>query len=303
MQRNQTPDAVRTGLFMVMLAAILWGTGNAVARTIYDIADTNAFSVAFLRMALSVPALILICARTLGRRMWLLQRTDLPYMLGAGALVALYQVSFYAALPRVGVAIATVVALCSAPVIVAILSAILLREYPSGRTLIALGTAIIGTGLLINVQSSAQRPDVLGGVLLALLAGSLYATNTLVGRKLGGNNRVHPLQTTTLGFLFGAIILFLIALPMGLVLSYPATGWLRLAYLGIVPTAAGYTLFFTGMRTTTATVASITTLMEPLTSTLIAVIILHEPMSPQALAGSVLLVLAMLLLLVKQSKP
>ncbi|MEZ4621958.1 MAG: EamA family transporter [Caldilineaceae bacterium] len=300
MQPNTTPDAARTGLLMVMLAAVLWGTGNAVARTIYDLADTNAFSVAFLRMALSVPALLLVCGITLGRRMWSLQRLDLPYMLAAGALVALYQVSFYAALPKVGVAIATVVALCSAPVIVAALSALLLRELPSGTTFIALTAAVIGTALLINVQTSTQRPDVLGGVLLALLAGTLYAINTLVGRKLGSGNRVHPLQTTTIGFLFGALILFGIALPMGLVLAYPATGWLRLAYLGVIPTAVGYTLFFTGMRTTTATVASIATLMEPLTSTLIAVLVLHESMSPQAIVGSGLLILAMLLLLVRR---
>ncbi|HRW04675.1 MAG TPA: EamA family transporter [Caldilineaceae bacterium] len=299
MQQNPLSDTTRAGLFMVMLAAVLWGTGNAVARTIYDIVDTNAFSVAFLRMALAVPALLIVCAMTLGRRMWFLTPLDLPYMLGAGALVALYQVSFYAALPRVGVAIATVVALCSAPVIVAAHSAILLRERPSGKTLVALIAAVIGTGLLINVQSSAQQPDVLGGVLLALLAGTLYAINTLVGRKLGSGNRVHPLQTATIGFLFGALILLMIALPMGLVLIYPTTGWLRLAYLGVIPTAAGYTLFFSGMRTTTATAASIATLMEPLTSTLIAVIVLHEPMSPQALVGSGLLVLAMLQLLVR----
>ncbi len=300
MQPNQSIRAARAGLFMVMFASILWGTGNAVARTIYDLTATNAFSVAFLRMALSVPALLTVCYFTLGRRMWAVQRHDLPYMLGAGALVALYQVSFYASLPRIGVAIATVIALCSAPVIVALLSAIVMRERPSRKTLLALTAALLGTALLVNVRTSAQRPDVLGGALLALLAGTLYAINTLVGRKLGSVGRVHPLQTATMGFLFGALILFAIALPMGLVLTYPATGWLRLAYLGLIPTAVGYTLFFTGMRTTTATAASIATLLEPLTSTIIAVIVLHEPMSRQALIGSGLLVLAMLLLLVKR---
>lgn len=300
MQHNFTSDAPRTGLFLVMLAAVLWGTGNVVARTIYDIADTNAFSVAFLRMALSVPALLLICTITLGRRMWSLPWLDLPYLFGAGALVALYQVSFYAALPKAGVAISSVVALCSAPIIVALLSALVLRERPTGRTLFALTTALLGTGLLINVHSSAERPDVLGGVFLALLAGTLYAINTLVGRKLGTGNRVHPLQTVTVGFCFGALILFAIALPMGLILTYPPTGWLRLAYLGVIPTATGYTLFFTGMRTTKATMASIATLMEPLTSTAIAILVLYEPMSPQALIGSGLLMLAMLILLLQR---
>lgn len=301
MQQNTTPDAARTGLFLVMLAAVLWGTGNAVARTIYDLTATNAFSVAFLRMALSVPALLLICYLTLGRRMWAIHRSDLPYMLGAGALVALYQVSFYASLPKVGVAIATVIALCSAPVIVAVLSALVMRERPTRRTMLALATALVGTALLVNVRTSTERPDVSGGVLLALLAGALYAINTLVGRKLGSGNRVHPLQTATLGFCFGALILLAIALPMGLVLAYPATGWLRLAYLGLIPTATGYTLFFTGMRTTTATAASIATLLEPLTSTVIAVAILHESLSPQAFVGGGLLIGAMLILSIERS--
>jgi DME family drug/metabolite transporter len=300
MQPQQQTMTARAGLLMVMTAAFFWGTGNVVARTIYDVAATNAISVATWRMALAVPALLLIGTLTLGRRLWSIHRQDLPFMLSAGALVALYQVSFYAALPRAGVAIATVVALCSAPVVVAVLSAIVLRERPTSKTISALMAAVIGTGLLINVENSAQRPDILGGVLLALLAGTLYAINTLVGRKLGSGHRVHPLQTVTIGFGFGALILVLIALPMGLTWSYPATGWLRLAYLGVIPTAVGYGLFFAGMRTVTATAASVATLLEPLTSTVIAVVLLHEPLSPQALVGSVLLILAMVILLVRR---
>jgi len=233
--------------------------------------------------------------------MWFVRWQDLPFMLSAGALVALYQLTFYASLPRTGVAIATVLALCSAPVMVAMLSAVIMRERLTGRTMVALTISLIGTVLLVNVRTSTARPDVVGGVLLALLAGMLYAINTLVGRKLGSGNRVHPLQTVTFGFGFGALILLAIALPMGLVLTYPTVGWVRLTYLGLIPTAAGYTLFFTGMRTTTATTASIATLLEPLTATLIAVLFLQESLSPQASVGGGLLMAAMLLLVTARS--
>lgn len=80
-------------------------------------------------------------------------------------------------------------------------------------------------------------------------------------------------------------------------LNYPAQGWLRLGYLGLLPTAVGYGLFYMGMRTTSAAAASIATLLEPLTSTIIAVTMLHEPLSPQALLGGGLLMLAMSVLL------
>ena len=288
----------RAGLFMVMLAAVLWGTGNAIAKSIYDISNTNPVSVAFFRMLLSVPALLILCRITLGRNMFAVHKGDLPFMLVAGTLVALYQVSFYASIPRVGVAIATVIALASAPVIVAVLSAVITRERPSVIVIIALACAIVGTFLLTNVPADPKQTDVFGGVAFALLAGFLYAINTLVGRRLGNSGRAHPLQTTTFGFAFGAVVLLVIALASGLVIQYPVEGWLRLGYLGLVSTAIGYALFYTGMRTTSAASASIATLMEPLTATIIAVLMLSEPLSPQALIGAVLMVAAMAVLVV-----
>lgn len=297
MQENLNQPSARAGLFLVMLASVLWGTGNPVARSIYDLATTNAISVAFWRMALSVPALWLICYLALGAKLWSLSHRELPLMLTAGALVALYQVTFYASLPKVGVAIATVVALCSAPVVVAVLSALLTRERPTTATLLALTCALIGTWFLVSGPSTTAQTDLLGGVLLAFLSGSLYAINTLVGRRLGQGGQANPLQTITVGFTFGALVLLMIALPSGLVLTYPAQGWLRLAYLGLVPTAVGYGIFFTGMRTTTATAASIAALLEPLVSTVIAVTLLHETLSGAALLGGGLLLVAMGVLL------
>lgn len=302
MQLNLNSRSARTGLFMVMLASVLWGTGNAVAKSIYDIAPTNPTSIAFFRMALSVPALLVVCGFTLGRRTFDIHKSDLPFMLSAGTLVALYQAAFYASLPRIGVAIATVIALASAPVIVAVLSAVMTRERPSMVVIIALACAIAGTVLLTNGPANPQQTDVLGGVAFALLAGLLYAINTLVGRRLGSTARAHPLQTTTVGFAFGALVLLVIALASGLVINYPIEGWVRLGYLGLLPTAIGYALFYTGMRTTSAASASIATLMEPLTATIIAVAVFREPLSPQALIGGLLLLTAMVVLMLDRRK-
>lgn len=292
--------SARAGLFMVMIAAVLWGTGNAVAKTIYDLSNTNPVSVAFFRMLLSVPALFALGSIMLGRRMFNVNRRELPFMFIAGALVAFYQASFYASIPRVGVAIATVVALSSAPVIVAVFTSIIMRERPSRVVVIALVCAVAGTVLLTNVQPSATQNDMLGGIGFALLAGLLYATNTMVGSRLGKSSHAHPLQTTAFGFTFGAAMLLVIALASGLVIQYPFEAWLRLGYLGVITTAIGYGLFYAGMRTTSASSASIATLVEPLTSTIIAVLVFHEPLSPQAFLGAVLMVVAMVVLVVSK---
>ena len=301
MQLNmRLASSARLGLLTVMLAAVFWGTGGAIAKSLYETTNTNPTSVAFFRMALSVPVLAVISSLTLGKHAFAVHRHDLPFMLMAGTLVGLYQVAYFAAIPRIGIAIATVIAISSAPILVAVLNAVFTRQWPPGIVLIALVCAIVGTVLLVNVEPNVQQTDVLGGVLLALLSGSLYAINILVGSKLGSGGRAHPLQITTVGFAFGALVLLVVALASGFVIQYPLDGWLRLGYLGAFPTAIAYALFYSGMRSTGATAASIATLTEPLTATIIAVVVFHEPLSPQAFLGAVLMIAAMVLLMLRR---
>ena len=296
--QNKKSNSTQAGLLMVIVASMLWGTGNITAKFIYQVSNTTAISIAFFRMALSVPALLVLCWLMLRGRMFKLSRRDVLPMLVAGSFVALYQAAFYAALPRIGVAIATLIALCSAPVIVAVLSAIITRQRPRTLVLIALACAIAGTLFLVQKEPSAQQTqsNLISGALLALLSGLLYALNVLIGSRLGANPNVHPLQTVTVGFTFGAVVLGVIGAQSGLVISYPAQGWAGLLYLGVIGTAVAYALFYTGMRSTSSTAASIATLMEPLTATILAWLVFNEPLSPRVLLGGGLLISAMLLL-------
>jgi drug/metabolite transporter, DME family len=293
---NLLKSGPRAGLLMVLTASMLWGTGNVVAKSVYAVAQTNPYSLAFFRMALSVPALIVICLFVLGRRAFAVQTRDLPAPLVAGLLVALYQVSFYASLTLINVGIATVLALASAPVLVALLSTVFLRERLSRIEVLALVCSIAGIVLITDVNNGSGASNTVAGVGLALLAGLLYAITVMIGRRMGGNTGIHPLQTTTISFSFGALFLFVIALLNGLVVTYPLEGWLRLAYLGVLPTAVGYALFFAGMRSTRASTASIATLAEPLTSALLATLLFAEPLGLRAIAGCVLMIAAMVIL-------
>jgi DME family drug/metabolite transporter len=80
------------------------------------------------------------------------------------------------------------------------------------------------------------------------------------------------------------------------VLSYPTEGWLLLIYLGAVPSALGYVLFFRGMQVTSATVATLITLVEPLTATLLAWWLFKEQLGPFGFVGAGLLIGSLLLL-------
>jgi DME family drug/metabolite transporter len=279
----------RHGLLLIVLAAVLWGTVGTAVKIIYDLAETNPLSIGFFRLAFSAPVLLAACWHTLGRRMFRITPRDLGLMLLMGALMALYQVCYFAAIARVGVAIAVLVTLCTAPVMVALLSALLLRERLTGAIVLALACALAGTAMLIWVgpETGGARRDTLAGVLLALGSAFGYTMLTLCSRTLAG--RYHPLQPITIGFAAGALLLLPFALATGFVISYPAGGWALLLYLGLAPTALAYVLFLTGIRSITATVASIATLIEPLTSTVLAWLLFGEQLGPLGVFGAALL--------------
>ena len=64
-------------------------------------------------------------------------------------MLGLYQACYFAAIARTGVAVATLVILCTSPVLVAVLSGVLSREWPTKATLLALACALAGTALLV----------------------------------------------------------------------------------------------------------------------------------------------------------
>jgi DME family drug/metabolite transporter len=278
---------------LIALAAMLWGTVGVTTKILYQTTPTTPLSVGFFRLAFATPILLAACWSRLGRRAFVVDRRGLRTMLLVGAMLAFYQVCFFAAVADAGVTIATLITLCTAPVLVALFSVALLRQRLAVATLLALACAVAGTVLLVATPDNASHASG-RGVLLALMSASGYAVIALTARGLA--RRYHPLQVTAIGFAAGAALLLPVALAAGLVVAYPAAGWLLLVYLGAVPSALGYGLYLTGMRVTLAPVASIVTLLEPLTATILAWTLLGERLGPWGLPGAVLLLGALAVL-------
>ena len=117
----------RWGLLMVMFAAILWGTVGVVVQTIYAESATNPLSIGFFRLAISAPLLFLACVRTLGWQMFQITKRDLALMVLTGVMTAFSQVCYFASINYIGVAAATLITLCTAPIWVALLASLLLQ--------------------------------------------------------------------------------------------------------------------------------------------------------------------------------
>ena len=294
----------RRDFLFIVCASVFWGTVGIANRAIYESTATNALSLAFWRLAIATPLFVLASWRFSGRRPFSIRHIkprDLGVMLLMGGLQAIYQACYSAAIPYAGVTVSTLIALCAAPVMVALFSTLVVREGLTLATIIALISAVGGTVLLLLARS---RPGVENvswpGVLLALLAAGGYAGFIICGRFVSGN--YDPLHVNTVAFGVGALCLLLLGPSTRLVLVYPVWGWLLLLYLGCVPTALAYALFQIGIRSLSATVVSIVTLCEPFTAALLAWLIFREALSLLGLLGAGLLLVAMVLILLGPRK-
>ena len=285
----------RQGILFVAAAAVLWGTVGIATQAIYHQSQLTAVAVGFYRLAFAFPVVALFCWQRLGRSILRVGWRHYGTMALIGVMLALYQVFFFAAIGDVGVAVATLVTLCTAPVLVALLSVVFLKERPTGFTVLALLAALAGTALLVGFPAAAAaQGHIFRGVALALGSATGYAIVTLVGRGLSAT--CHPLHSTTVAFGTGALFLFPLAAGNLFASSYGPAIWGLIGYVGLLPTAVAYTFFFLGMRSIRASTASILTLLEPLTATILAWLVFDERLAPSGMLGALLLLGALAIL-------
>jgi len=283
------------GLLFVSLSAMLWGTVGIATQAVYHQSELNAVTVGFYRLAFAFPVVALLCWKIVGKKIFEVAGHHYLKMALIGAMLAIYQVFYFAAVGYIGVALATLITLCTAPVVVSLASAVFLKEPMTRSTVYALLCALAGTSLLVGFPEGLDAQNHLFlGVALSLGSASGYALVAMLGRSIAAE--CHPIHSTTVAFGVGAIFLFPMAASNLFSVDY-ATGTVTLLlYIGFVPTAVAYSLFFLGMRNVKASTASILTMIEPLTATILAWFIFGERLAVAGIAGAVLLLLAIVVL-------
>jgi DME family drug/metabolite transporter len=283
--------ASRRGFLLVVLAALCWGTSGVSGRIVADRAGLGPLDIAWHRMAIGAVVLLTGFALTRRRR----SGTTATVTGGTavrlalvGAGLAAYQLAYFAAVATAGVSIATLVALGLAPLLIAVGSTALGHGRPDRATVVALAVALTGLVLLVGISAGADAgTTVVLGALLAVGSALGYAVVTLAGAGVPAG-----VPVTLAGFAGGALLLTPIALVTGLRFTTEPGALAVLLYLGMVPSALAYAMFFTGLRTVPGAVASIVTLLEPLTATALATSFLGERLAPGALAGGLLVLAA-----------
>lgn len=267
----------RLALFMVLIAAVLWGT-TGTARALAP-ATASPLAVGAVRIAIGGAVLVVIA---LARGTLVSGRWPLVPTLVAVLGVAAYQLSFFEGVAMAGVAAGTIVAIGSAPVFAGIVAFAALGERPGTRWLLPTVLAIVGVVLLSVSRADLNvAPLALGLPLAAGASYAAYASATKV--LLRGRDHV---AVAAAAFGGGAILLLPILATSDLGWLAQPNGAAAALELGLVATALAYLAFFWGLARIPVSWGATLSLAEPLTAALLGTVLLGETLAPGQWLGA-----------------
>ncbi|MFF7543234.1 EamA family transporter [Streptomyces canus] len=273
-----TPTMNRTAtVLLTALAPVSWGTTYAVTTEFLP-PDRPLFTG--MMRALPAGLVLLALARVLPRGVW----WGKAIVLGALNIGAFFPLLFLSAYRLPGGMAAVVGSV--GPLIVVGLSAVLLGQRPTARSVLTGLVAAFGVSLV--VLKAAGALDVVG-VAAAFTSAASMSAGTVLTKRWGRPDGVGPLaltawQLTAGGLLIAPLALLVEGAPPALD-GRAVGGYL---YLALANTAVAYWLWFRGIGRLTATQVTFLGPLSPLTAAVVGWAALGQSLTPVQLAGMAL---------------
>lgn len=278
----------------VLLACVLFST-SATGRAYLDFPGSS-ISVGAWRVFLGGIGLAIYAAIRYGT-FGLRRLIKLPIVWVMALAVLSYQISFFIGAARIGVAMGTLGALATAPFFAGLLGWAVGTGKPSKIWVVSTLLGVTGLALITGV--SEVRDNI--GFFAVFISGVMYAIFTVFGVRLTRTHDVTGAEVLGAAFGIGAVL----SLPIVLLTS----AWVNTAllvgfvlYIGLATTALGYILFGNGLTHLSPGTVSTLTLAEPVLATLMGVFILGEAMNLRGWIGCAVIVGALALLGIVESR-
>ena len=273
----------------LILTTLFWGGTFIAGRVLADsVAPADA---AFMRFVLAAVTLAVL-TRMIDGRLRLPPRDQLGSLLLLGFTgVFCYNICFFSGLRYIEAGRASLIIALN-PMAITVGAVFLFGERLS---------LLQGAGLLISLFGaflviSNGNPAILisGGIgwgEIAILGCVIsWAAYSLIGRNV--LKSMSPLSAVFYSALFGALMLFPATLvgeaPLQ-IHTYSSADWISLLFLGILGTAAGFSLYYQAIRAIGSARSSVFINLVPLFSILLAWIFLGETINFSVLGGGIIL--------------
>ena len=269
-----------TGIFAVIIAAVLWGTTGTAATFAPEV---SPLGIASVTMGVGGLLLALVAARPIARHKTALFNNRL-LVLAAAVNVAIYPLAFYSSMKLSGVAVGNVISIGLAPIAAALIEWAFDKQSLNHKWLISIALGITGVVCLATAkpassfESTATSWHNTIGTLLGLVAAFTYAMYSWIARRLidrGIASRAAMGSMFGLGALLLMPVLFVTGAPLLASVNNFSVG----LYLAVVPMFLAYLLFGRGLTVVRASLATTITLLEPVVAALLAVTIVGEKLS------------------------
>ena len=201
-------------------------------------------------------------------------------LLAASGLTA-YQFAFFSAVKLTGVAIGTMVAIGSAPVLAGILGRVFFKECLSSRWFISTLLAITGCFLLVAAGNSNFSSASVTGTMLAFGAALSYALEGAGLRLIGARD---PIETVSLISVVSAAMALPWLITGDISWIFSLRGMICIFFLSVLTTILPFSLFAKGIGKITLGKAYTLSLSEPMTAWMLSALVLGEKLS---LIGSI----------------
>jgi drug/metabolite transporter (DMT)-like permease len=287
--------------------------GYAVAVAAAAILSTTAIFIRYLTQTYHIPSLVLAfwrdgcVALTLLLVLSLIRpallrvpRPYLPYLVGYGLILAIFNSLWTLSVAINGAAVSTVLVYCSAA-FTAILGWWLLKERLDWARLVAVFLSLGGCALVAGAYNPAVWRTNLLAILTGVLSGLLYAIYSLMGRS-ASQRGLNPWTTTVYTFGFGSTFLLLFNLISGghipgaavkpadlFWLGSAVQGWAIILLLAAGPTLAGFGLYNVSLSLLPSSVANLIVTLEPAFTSVMAYFLLGETLSGVQIGGALMI--------------
>ena len=267
-----------TALLAVAAAAALFGTTGTAAALGPD--DLSPVTAGVWRSVVGGLALLAVTIAR-GEAPWRYPARPGVTLLG-GVAVAAYQLTFFEAVDRTGVAIGTLVTIGVGPAVAGIIDAVTGRHRPTVHWFAGATLAVAGVALLSGAGDDIDP----GGLALAVFAGASFPVYGFAAQRLMTDRPVVPSMTTVFGV--GAVLVLPVALASSAEAFASAGSVATVLYLGLATLALAYVLWGVGLRSLRLSVVVVVTLLEPAVAATLAVLVLDEALTIALAAGVVL---------------